>query len=56
MHGSGNSLHGAVLALIVLAALAPCLVALASALLPLIVIGTLAAVLLRLVLFHTRRW
>lgn len=42
--------------LIVIAALTPALVALATALLPLVIVLTIAAILLRLVFFHTRRY
>jgi hypothetical protein len=46
----------AVVALVVVAALAPTLIALSSALVPLIVVVAIAGVALRLVFFHTRRW
>lgn len=42
--------------LLILAALAPSLIALSQALLPLLVVGGIIAVVLRLVFFHTRKW
>jgi len=49
-------LLGLVVALLVVAAIAPALVSLAKAVLPLVIVLTIAAVVLRLVIFHTRRW
>ena len=43
-------------ALMVLAALAPSLIALSHSLVPLIAVAGVVAVVLRLVFFHTRRW
>lgn len=45
-----------VVGLVLLAAIAPSLVALSHSLVPLVVVLTVAAVALRLVFFHTRRW
>lgn len=42
--------------LLVLAVAAPVLVALAGALLPLVIVLTVAIIAVRLVFFHTRRW
>lgn len=42
--------------LLVLAVTAPAIAALANSLLPLIIVGTVAAVVLRLVFVHTRRF
>jgi hypothetical protein len=46
----------AVVGLMIVAALAPSLIALSHALVPLVVVGGVVAVVLRLVFFHTRRW
>jgi hypothetical protein len=45
-----------VMVLVTLAAITPMLIALSSALLPLIAVSTVAALVLRLVFFHTRKW
>lgn len=47
---------GVVVALVVLAATAPLLIALAHALLPLVIVVGAVAVVVRLAFFHTRRW
>lgn len=47
---------GLVAVLLVLAAVAPSLIALSRALLPLIVVLVVGTGLLRLVFFHTRKW
>ena len=52
----GGWLVSAVIALVLLVATAPLLARLAQALLPLVVVLTIAAIALRLVFFHTRRW
>jgi hypothetical protein len=52
----GGSLVTAIVALVLLAAVAPLLVALSHALLPLVIVVGVVAVVLRLVFFHTRRW
>ncbi len=55
-HGpSGKLLLGAV-AVIALCSVGPSLIALAHALVPLVIVGGIVAVVLRLVFFHTRRW
>ena len=46
----------AIIALVLLAATAPLLARLAQALLPLVVVLTVAAIAVRLVFFHTRKW
>lgn len=51
-----NYLLALIVGLLALAAVAPTIAALASALLPLIVVGAVALVLLRLAFFHRRRW
>jgi hypothetical protein len=51
-----TTIVAAIAGLMVVAALSPQLIALAGALVPLIVIGALAAAVLRLIFFHTRRW
>lgn len=56
MKPPGNLLITAVVALILLAAAAPLLIALSRALLPLVLVAGVVAVVLRLVFFHTRRW
>jgi uncharacterized paraquat-inducible protein A len=53
---SGNSLVTGVICLIAAAAVAPAVVSLASALLPLVIVLAIAALILRLVFFHTRNW
>jgi low affinity Fe/Cu permease len=45
-----------VMALVLLAATAPLLVRLSQALVPLVIVVGVAAVVVRLVFFHTRRW
>jgi hypothetical protein len=45
-----------VMVLVILAAIAPMLITLSGALLPLIAVASVAAVVLRLVFFHTRKW
>lgn len=45
-----------VVALAVLVSAGPTLVALAQAFVPLVIVGGIVAVVLRLVFFHTRRW
>jgi len=52
----GGLLVTAVIALVLLAALAPLLIELSHALLPLVLVVGVVAVALRLVFFHTRRW
>lgn len=46
----------AAVGLMIVAALAPSLIALSQALVPLIVVGGVVAIIVRLVFFHTRRW
>jgi hypothetical protein len=52
----GRLLFVLIFALAVLVAAGPTLVALAHALVPLVIVGGIVVVLLRLVFFHTRRW
>lgn len=52
----GGWLITATVALVFLAAIAPLLIQLSRALLPLVIGLTVAAIALRLVFFHTRRW
>jgi hypothetical protein len=54
--GGGNSLVVGAVCLVLLVAIAPALVALAGALLPLVIALAVAAIAVRLVFFHTRRW
>jgi hypothetical protein len=56
MKAIGNSLIAVVVALLAIAVAAPILIALSHALVPVLVVGALAVILVRLVLFHTRRW
>lgn len=49
-------LFAVVVFLLALAAAEPTITALSSALLPLVVVVTVGAVVIRLVFFHTRRW
>ena len=49
-------LTGIVVALLLLAAVAPALISLSNALLPLVIVVAIAVILIRLVFFHTRRW
>jgi hypothetical protein len=55
-HSPPPKLQYVVLAVIAILAAAPTLIVLAHALLPLAIVIAVAAVLLRLVFFHTRRW
>lgn len=52
----GGWLTTAILVLVLLAATAPLLIELSRALVPLVVVLAVAAIALRLVFFHTRRW
>jgi hypothetical protein len=51
-----NLIVTAIVGLLVVAALAPPLIALGHALLPLVVVVGIVVIILRLVFFHTRRW
>jgi hypothetical protein len=56
MKALGNYIGMVVVALIVLAAVAPVLIRLSHVLLPVIVVGAVAAIAVRLVFSTTRRW
>lgn len=56
MKSLGSSFGAVVVGLLVVAAVAPRLIDLSHALLPVLVVAILGAILLRLVFFHTRRW
>ena len=56
MKAVGNSLVGVVLALLAIAMVAPTLISLSHALVPVLIVGALAVIAVRLVFFHTRRW
>jgi len=56
MRSVSNSLVVAVIALLALAAVAQPLISLSHALLPVLIVGAVAAVVLRLVFFHARRF
>lgn len=56
MKPPGGSLVTGLVVLVLLAAVAPLLIELSRALLPLILVGGVVAVGLRLTFFHTRRW
>jgi hypothetical protein len=51
-----GSLFGFALLLLMLAALAPAISSLSTALIPLVVVLAVAVIAVRLVFFHTRRW
>lgn len=52
----GNSLVAVVLALLAIAAVAPTLISLGHALVPVLIVGALVVIAVRLAFFHTRRW
>jgi hypothetical protein len=52
----GGPLTTAVIALVLLAAIAPLLIELSRALLPLVLVVGVVAMVVRLTFFHTRRW
>jgi hypothetical protein len=52
----GGLLITSIMTLVLLAATAPLLIRLSQALLPLVVVLAIAAIAVRLVFFHTRRW
>lgn len=56
MKALGSSLLAAVVALVALSAVAPALINLSHALLPVLIVAIVGAALLRLLWFHTRRW
>lgn len=56
MKGIGNSLTAVVIALLAIAVAAPSLIRLSHALVPVLVIGALAVIVVRWVFFATRRW
>jgi hypothetical protein len=56
MKSLGNYVFSVVVALLLLAAVAPALIGLSHALVPVLVVGAIAAIAVRLVFFHTRRW
>lgn len=56
MKPSGDWLVTAVIVLVLLAAVAPLLIELSRALLPLVIVTAVAVVVVRLAFFHTRRW
>lgn len=56
MRSPANTLITAVVALLLLAAAAPLLIELSYALLPLVVVLTIAVITVRLVFFHSRRF
>jgi hypothetical protein len=52
----GNSLAAVVFAVMVIAVAAPILISLSHALVPVLIVGAVAAIVVRLVWFHTRRF
>jgi hypothetical protein len=54
--GIGNSLAAVVVALLAIATVAPVLIALSHALVPVLIVGAVAVIAVRLAFFHTRRW
>lgn len=56
MKGIGSSLATVVVGLLALAVVAPALISLSHALVPVLVVAAIAVVAVRLIFFHTRRW
>lgn len=56
MKSFGNAVLAAALGLLLLAAVAPSLIALSSALFPLVIACGVVAIVVRLVFVHTRKW
>lgn len=56
MKGIGSSLATVVVALLALAIAAPILINLSHALVPVLIVGAVAVIVVRLVFFHTRRF
>lgn len=56
MKSPANLFSTGLIALVLLAAIAPLLIELSRVLLPLVLVVGLVAVVVRLVFFHTRRW
>lgn len=56
MKALGSSFLAVVVALVALSAVAPALISLSHALLPILIVAIVGAGLLRLLWFHTRRW
>lgn len=56
MKSLGNAAVLGALALLLVAAVAPSLIAVSNALVPLVIVLAIAAVVVRLVFFHTRNW
>jgi hypothetical protein len=54
--GVGNSLAAVVIALLAVAMVAPILISLSHAVIPVVIVAALAVIAVRLVFFHTRRW
>jgi hypothetical protein len=52
----GNSLAAVVVAILAIAIAAPAVISLSHALVPLVVVVSLALIAVRYVFFHTRRW
>jgi hypothetical protein len=52
----GNGLTAVVIALVAVAVAAPAVIKVSHALVPVLVIGALAVIAVRLAFFHTRRW
>lgn len=56
MKSLGSSLMAVVVVLLVLAAVAPVLISLSHALVPVLIVGAVVVIAVRLVFFHTRRF
>lgn len=56
MKGIGSYFFPIMVALLVLAAVAPALIDLSHALVSVLIVGAIAVIAIRLVFFHTRRW
>jgi hypothetical protein len=52
----GNALTAVVIALVAIAVAAPAAIRLSHALVPVLIVGAVAVIGVRLVFFHTRRW
>lgn len=56
MRAVGNALTAVVIALVAVAVAAPAVIKVSHALVPVLVIGAVAVIAVRLAWFHTRRW
>lgn len=56
MNHLSNSLAVVVIGVLALVAVAPTIIGLSQALVPVLIVGAIAVIAVRLVFFHTRRW